>query len=154
MAVFLLRAWWPWFDNGKRVKWKFYKAVPNLSQTTKKDLRQKAISPWIYLVAGRGFEPLTFGLWARRATRLLHPASRWPHYYQEWRNCQGGVWALLFFPGKIFDQCVNIFRKRRQFALAVDTGMDGKDLVRPRVSRYPTLWLHERNKRNECDRSK
>ena len=29
------------------------------------------------VVAGRGFEPLTFGLWARRATRLLHPASNY-----------------------------------------------------------------------------
>ena len=27
------------------------------------------------LVAGAGFEPTTFGLWARRATKLLHPAS-------------------------------------------------------------------------------
>ena len=27
------------------------------------------------MVAGAGFEPTTFGLWARRATRLLHPAS-------------------------------------------------------------------------------
>ena len=26
------------------------------------------------LVAGAGFEPTTFGLWARRATELLHPA--------------------------------------------------------------------------------
>ena len=26
------------------------------------------------LVAGAGFEPTTFGLWARRAARLLHPA--------------------------------------------------------------------------------
>ena len=26
------------------------------------------------LVAETGFEPVTFGLWARRATRLLHPA--------------------------------------------------------------------------------
>ena len=26
------------------------------------------------LVAGTGFEPATFGLWARRATELLHPA--------------------------------------------------------------------------------
>ena len=26
------------------------------------------------LVAGIGFEPMTFGLWARRASRLLHPA--------------------------------------------------------------------------------
>ena len=37
-------------------------------------------------IAGAGFEPTTFGLWARRASRLLHPAlltnicywSRWP----------------------------------------------------------------------------
>ena len=28
----------------------------------------------IKLVAGGGLEPPTFGLWARRATRLLHPA--------------------------------------------------------------------------------
>ena len=27
------------------------------------------------LVAGVGFEPTTFGLWAQRATRLLYPAS-------------------------------------------------------------------------------
>ena len=26
------------------------------------------------MVAGAGFEPTAFGLWARRATRLLHPA--------------------------------------------------------------------------------
>ena len=26
-------------------------------------------------IAGAGFEPTTFGLWARRASRLLHPAS-------------------------------------------------------------------------------
>ena len=29
----------------------------------------------VFVVAGVGFEPTTFGLWARRATRLLHPAS-------------------------------------------------------------------------------
>jgi len=28
------------------------------------------------LVAGTGFEPATFGLWAQRATGLLHPASK------------------------------------------------------------------------------
>ena len=36
-----------------------------------KDLRYSLKS---FLVAGAGFEPTTFGLWARRATRLLHPA--------------------------------------------------------------------------------
>ena len=30
----------------------------------------------LFLVAGEGFEPSTFGLGARRATRLLHPATR------------------------------------------------------------------------------
>ncbi len=31
--------------------------------------------PSVRLVAGEGFEPPTFGLWARRAARLLHPAT-------------------------------------------------------------------------------
>ena len=34
----------------------------------------------IKMVAGTGFEPATFGLWAQRATGLLHPAIN----YQEW----------------------------------------------------------------------
>ena len=33
-------------------------------------------NPLLQLVAGEGFEPSTFGLWARRATWLLHPATR------------------------------------------------------------------------------
>ncbi len=42
-------------------------------------MRQKRYSalrqvPDFTLVAGTGFEPVTFGLWARRATKLLHPA--------------------------------------------------------------------------------
>ena len=40
------------------------------------------ITTWLpikELVAGAGFEPTTFGLWARRATRLLHPA---PVYFK------------------------------------------------------------------------
>ena len=40
------------------------------------------------LVAGTGFEPATFGLWARRATRLLHPATIIT--YLKWRR----VWDL------------------------------------------------------------
>ena len=28
----------------------------------------------LFKIAGTGFEPVTFGLWARRASRLLHPA--------------------------------------------------------------------------------
>ena len=41
------------------------------------------MSPFRNLVAGAGFEPTTFGLWARRATRLLHPASALQNYTQE-----------------------------------------------------------------------
>ena len=33
------------------------------------------------LVAGEGFEPTTFGLWARRATRLLYPATLYIIFY-------------------------------------------------------------------------
>ena len=29
----------------------------------------------LHKIAGAGFEPATFGLWARRASRLLHPAT-------------------------------------------------------------------------------
>ena len=40
-------------------------------------------------VAGAGFEPTTFGLWARRASRLLHPATifNWQmnHHLNGWR---------------------------------------------------------------------
>ena len=36
-------------------------------------------------IAGTGFEPMTFGLWARRASRLLHPAIL---------CC---IWYVLFF---------------------------------------------------------
>ena len=33
-----------------------------------------AYTQYYVWVAGAGFEPTTFGLWARRASRLLHPA--------------------------------------------------------------------------------
>ena len=45
---------------------------PGFQDETKKATPKSGLS---YLVAGAGFEPTTFGLWARRATRLLHPAS-------------------------------------------------------------------------------
>ena len=39
----------------------------------------------VALVAGAGFEPTTFGLWARRATKLLHPASVIHHFKVRWQ---------------------------------------------------------------------
>ena len=39
-----------------------------------KKLEVSMINTSSEMVAGAGFEPTTFGLWARRATRLLHPA--------------------------------------------------------------------------------
>ena len=66
-----------------------------------------AISPYIIGIAGAGFEPTTFGLWARRATELLHPAlscssanhSRWRLYYYTTSdsNCQYKSWIFLIF---------------------------------------------------------
>ena len=41
----------------------------NLPKTRRNSVVQK--NNWVSLVAGAGFEPTTFGLWARRATRLL-----------------------------------------------------------------------------------
>ena len=38
-------------------------------------IRQILIEKRHKKIAGAGFEPTTFGLWARRASRLLHPAS-------------------------------------------------------------------------------
>ena len=46
------------------------KSEVKASRRIKKDLAVMKFR----LVAGRGFEPLTSGLWARRATRLLYPA--------------------------------------------------------------------------------
>ena len=40
----------------------------------KKEFDAIGVKLFGYLVAGIGFEPMTFGLWARRAARLLHPA--------------------------------------------------------------------------------
>ena len=36
------------------------------------------------MVAGAGFEPAAFGLWAQRATELLHPAIYFAH--NQWRR--------------------------------------------------------------------
>ena len=48
---------------------------------TKKDKEKNKSEEKKELVAGAGFEPTTFGLWARRATMLLHPAfETWLFY--------------------------------------------------------------------------
>ena len=57
--------------------WNYVKHPSKLSRIQDKlqRLPAKTLRASIYLVAGKGFEPMTFGLWARRATRLLHPAT-------------------------------------------------------------------------------
>ena len=50
----------------------------------------RLLSKPFYLVAGEGFEPPTFGLWARRAARLLHPAA-------EGRILQSGLALRKYF---------------------------------------------------------
>ena len=65
------------------------------------------------VVAGAGFEPTTFGLWARRATRLLHPAiftfllfsgSRWLLKYNttERVECQPFLRKIFVFSCRSF----------------------------------------------------
>ena len=48
-------------------------------------------------IAGAGFEPATFGLWARRASRLLHPAIilislifKW-----KWKEVDSSLFAII-----------------------------------------------------------
>ena len=45
-----------------------------LKQHQKNKTRPLGLVLFFYLVAEAGFEPTTFGLWARRATKLLHSA--------------------------------------------------------------------------------
>ena len=47
--------------------WAFFLCTFTRQMTPSKKMHKK--------IAGAGFEPTTFGLWARRASRLLHPAS-------------------------------------------------------------------------------
>ena len=61
----------PWFPA---IAWAWGRGWESENGQIKKGLTIMA-NPLILLVAGRGFEPLTFGLWAQRATGLLHPAS-------------------------------------------------------------------------------
>ena len=73
--------------------WVMFASQPNMVPVVLKQplyYRKKAwlafLTPIIHhiknLVAGAGFEPTTFGLWARRATRLLHPATMCWHLFQ------------------------------------------------------------------------
>ena len=51
-------------------------------------------------VAGVGFEPTTFGLWARRASRLLHPAilvSAFIQLSKMWRKIQTVLFSQNYF---------------------------------------------------------
>ena len=46
---------------------------PTISCVTGRRVNRYTTGP-LKIIAGGGFEPPTFGLWARRATELLHPA--------------------------------------------------------------------------------
>ena len=48
---------------------------PAISCVTGRRVNRYTTGPLV--IAGGGFEPPTFGLWARRATELLHPAVMW-----------------------------------------------------------------------------
>ncbi len=72
-VVFKLKfcCWKAQHGNWKQIEW--FEKKWSIEVKNKKS--QKPFDYWdIQLVAGAGFEPTTFGLWARRATRLLHPA--------------------------------------------------------------------------------
>ena len=53
-------------------KWRFRRESNSRSSAWQADVI--TATPRNHLVAGAGFEPTTFGLWAQRATKLLHPA--------------------------------------------------------------------------------
>ena len=52
------------------------------------------------IVAERGFEPLTFGLWTQRASRLLHPALFFyfvfPYKHDMWKKNRKPLKKYLF----------------------------------------------------------
>lgn len=52
--------------------YRFIRAVMRSSETTKP---RKGLPSRLWVAQG-GFEPPTFGLWARRATRLLHRVAQ------------------------------------------------------------------------------
>ena len=53
-------------------KWRFRRESNSRSSAWQADVI--TATPRNHLVAGDGFEPTTFGLWAQRATKLLYPA--------------------------------------------------------------------------------
>ena len=59
----------------------------NMVEIEQKKNHSKVANSLIFLVAGVGFEPTTFRLWAWRATGLLHPASKTSQLaINAWRN--------------------------------------------------------------------
>ena len=74
-------------------------------------------NPLQMLVAGEGFEPSTFGLWARRATWLLHPATgneKWRFLFWSERpgsNRRPSAWKADALPTELLSpHLINHFR--------------------------------------------
>ena len=64
---------------------------PAISCVTGRRVNRYTTRPTKLCIAGGGFEPPTFGLWARRATELLHPAiilflTAWQSYHHHLYN--------------------------------------------------------------------
>ena len=75
-----------WIESGDIVRWAVWLLPTELmlrkiclvpeSNQRHEDFQSSALPTELtrHKIAGVGFEPTTFGLWARRASRLLHPA--------------------------------------------------------------------------------
>jgi hypothetical protein len=77
-----------------------------------------------FLVAGEGFEPPAFGLWARRATRLLHPASIVsPTTSFFWcRESESNRYGVL--PPQDFKSCASASSATPAYNLALRVGLE------------------------------
>ena len=70
------------------------------------------------MVAGAGFEPTTFGLWARRATKLLHPAIEVDKYTDFKMNCKfkfknNRIWLKIVHNSHIVSVNLSFFDESR-----------------------------------------